>query len=243
MSYDAVERSDMGNRRISPSLIVILLSVFARAFAQVPAPSLELFLEGGTSFSNTGSATETLVSPALACPAPGCAPLVVRTTGYFPGTIRPTAGTRYRFTRSNALEASYSYSHYRFAVQQSGEPAFAGYNRADQISFNYVRYLSAKARVQPFLTAGLGINGFSAPKNAPAVVEGYVNADNGWHLAGNFGGGADLVLERHFALRMELRDYITCQPPSAIKGPVRIVTGPGTSHNVVPSLGMVFRFK
>jgi hypothetical protein len=168
-------------------------------------------------------------------------------TGFFPETIRPTAGARYRFTRRNALEASYSYSRYHFVVQPTvaavTQPALAGYNRDGLVSFDYIRYLSAKARVQPFLTVGLGTNRFSGPKNAPAIVNGYVNADNGWQFAWNYGGGADLVLERHFAVRMELRDYITGQPPSPITGPVHIVAGPGTSHNVVPSLGIVFRFR
>jgi len=230
---------------IASSILVLLLAL-PWACAQNLPPSLEVFLEGGSSFSNSGSLTEAIVSPVspvLPCPTSGCSTVSVRMTGSFPERIDLTVGTRYRFTRYNALDASTSMSSYHFAVQPEGQSALAGYNSDVVTSFNYVRYLSAKNRVQPFLTAGLGINGFSAPKNAPAVVEGYVNADNGWHLAGNFGGGADLVLERHFALRMELRDYITCQPPSAIKGPVRIVTGPGTSHNVVPSLGIVFRFK
>lgn len=235
----------MRSVRTIPSLILSLLLFFPWAFAQTPAPSLEVFLEGGSSFSNTGSLTETFneIFP-LPCPSSGCIPLSVRMTGSFPETIHPTAGARYRFTRRNALEASYSYSLYHFVVQPPGQSALAGYNRDDLVSFNYVRYLSAKARVQPFLTAGLGINRFSSPANAAAV--GYVNADNGWQRAWNFGGGADLVLGRHFALRMELRDYITGQP-SAATATYSVTnvtwTHPGTSHNVVPSLGIVFRFK
>jgi hypothetical protein len=100
-------------------------------------------------------------------------------TSSFSETIHPTAGARYRFTRHNALEASYSFSPYHFAVQPEGQPALAGYNRVDLVSFNYVRYLWVKSRVQPFVTFGLGINRFSGPSNAPAVVSEYVNADNG----------------------------------------------------------------
>jgi hypothetical protein len=228
----------MRTGRIIPSLILFLLLVFPWAFAQSRAPSLEVFLEGGSSFSNSGSGTETI---ALPCPAPGCQPLSVRMTGSFSETLHPFAGTRYRFTRLNALEASYSYSPYHFVVQQEGQPALAGYNRADLVSFNYVRYLSAKARVQPFLTVGLGINRFSGPSNAPAVVNAYVRADNGWQHAWNYGGGADIVLERHFALRMELRDYLTAQPSGSIGLSHGLITG--TSHNLVPSVGVVFRFK
>jgi opacity protein-like surface antigen len=95
--------------------------------------------------------------------------------------------------------------------------------------------------VQPFVTGGVGINRFSGPSNAPAAVASDFTADNGWQFAWNYGGGADVVLRRHFALRLELRDYITGQPkPTSISG----ITGlTGTSHNIVPSVGIVFRFK
>jgi len=231
-----LEGSDMRSVRTIPSLILSLLSFFPWAFAQSPVPRLEVFLEGGTSFSNSGSGTETIRNPVLPCPTSGCPPLSVPMTSFFPETIRPTAGARYRFTRRNALEASYSYSLYHFAAQPiigTAQPPLAGYNRNDLVSFNYVRYLSAKARVQPFLTIGLGINRFSGPSNAPAVVSGYLKADNAWQSAWNYGGGADVVFQRHFAVRMELRDYITGQPS--------IITG--NSHNLVPSVGLVFRFK
>jgi hypothetical protein len=108
-------------------------------------------------------------------------------------------------TRHDLLEASYSYSPNHFTLQPAGQPALAAYNRVDLISFNYVRCLWAKTSVQPFATAGVGVNRFSGPSNAPAVTAGYTNADNGWHFAWNFGGGTDLVLQRHLALRRELR--------------------------------------
>jgi len=162
-------------------------------------------------------------------------------TSSFSKTARLAAGARLRFTRHDALEASYSYSPNHFSLQAAGLPAVSGYNRVDLISFNYVRYLWAKTRVQPFVTGGVGANRFSGPSNASAVVSGYFTADNGWQFAWNYGGGADLVLQRHFALRLELRDYITGQPkPSSVSG----LTGlTGTSHNIVPSAGIVFRFK
>jgi hypothetical protein len=71
-------------------------------------------------------------------------------------------------------------------------------------------------------------------------VDGYVNADNGWQFAWNYGGGTDLVFQRHLALRLELRDYVTGQP-AAIRAYGNTITG--TSHNVVPSGGIVFRFE
>jgi len=87
--------------------------------------------------------------------------------------------------------------------------------------------------VQPFATIGLGTNRFSGFSSTSTLASEIVSRDNGYQFAWNYGGGADVVLQRHFALRLELRDYVTGQPS--------FITG--TSHNVVPSAGLVFRFK
>jgi opacity protein-like surface antigen len=143
-------------------------------------------------------------------------------TNRFSKTGRALAGVRLRFTRHDALEASYSYSPNHLSLQEGTQSLGSTYNRVDLISFNYVRYLWLRTPLQPFATAGLGTNHFSGP-----------SADNGYQFAWNYGGGADIVLQRHFALRLELRDYVTGQPSSIA----------GTSHNVVPSVGIVFRLK
>jgi opacity protein-like surface antigen len=143
------------------------------------------------------------------------------------------AGGRFRFTRHDALEASYSFSPNHFSLLEGTQSLGSAYNRVDLISFNYVRYLWLRTRVQPFATAGLGTNRFSGPLSASLVVSGQVKASNGYQFAWNYGGGADMVLQRHLALRLELRDYVAGQPS--------LITG--TSHNVVPSAGIVFRLK
>ena len=233
--------SVMRSARIIPSLILLLMSVFPWACAQGPAPSLEVFVEGGGSFLNGSSGQIGVVCPALACPVGvPCSCPTGALSNTFSKTARVFAGGRYRFTRHDALEASYSYSPNQFTIQPAGQSALSAFNRVDLISFNYVRYLQAKTSFQPFITGGLGANRFSGPSNAYAVLSGLVNADNGWQFAWNYGGGADLVLQRHFALRLELRDYITGQP-TIITGTGHNITG--TSHNIVPSAGIVFRFK
>jgi opacity protein-like surface antigen len=117
----------------------------------------------------------------------------------------------------------------------------------DLLSFNYVRYLWARSRFQPFATVGIGTNRFrGAPGPVPSgspvgtgqLPGGYTLSfenprDNGWQFAWNYGGGADIVLQRHIAVRMELRNYVTDQP----------IPLTGTSHNLAPSAGLVFRFK
>ena len=232
----------MRNARIISLLILLLLLVFPWARAQDSPPRLEVFLEGGGSFLNGSSGQIVVMCPAAACPiGVPCSCPSGALSNTFSKTARAFAGGRYRFTRHDALEASYSYSPNHFTMQPSGLSVVSAYNRVDLFSFNYIRYLWVKSRVQPFVTAGLGINRFSGPSNASAVIEGYVSADNGWQFAWNYGGGADLVLQRHFALRLELRDYITGQPKSISTSGI---TGMGgTSHNIVPSAGIVFRFK
>jgi hypothetical protein len=159
-------------------------------------------------------------------------------TNSFSKTGRLIAGARFRFTRHDALEASYSYSPNLFSLQEAGGMTLTGYNRLNLFSCNYVRYLWTKTSVQPFVTGGVGANRFSGPASASAVVAGLLSADNGWQFAWNFGGGADLALPRHFAFRLELRDYLSGQPTSSS------ITGlGGTSHNIVPSAGIAYRFK
>jgi hypothetical protein len=154
-------------------------------------------------------------------------------TSSFSKTGRLVAGARLRFTRHNALEASYSFSPNRFSFLEATGASLDAYNRVNVVSINYVRYLWAKTPVQPFLTGGVGFNRFSGPLSASAIAESLVSASNGLQFAGSFGGGTDVVLRRHVALRLELRDYVTEQPS--------FITG--TSHNIVPSAGVVFRFK
>jgi opacity protein-like surface antigen len=129
------------------------------------------------------------------------------------------AGARFRFTSHDAIEASYSYSPNSFSLFQP--------NRPDLISVNYVRYLDIRTPFQPFATAGVGANRFGG--SAASGLSSY----NGFRFAGNFGAGADIILTRHVALRLELRDYVGGQPSFAT----------GTSHDLVPSVGIVFRFK
>jgi opacity protein-like surface antigen len=154
-------------------------------------------------------------------------------TSSFSKTGRLLTGARLRFTRHDAIEASYSFSPNHFSLQQGTQPLGSAYNRVNLVSFNYMRYLWVRTALNPFVTSGLGTNRFSGPVSASAVVLGLVGADNGWQFAWNYGGGVDLVLQRHLALRLELRDYVSGQP-SFING---------TSHNLVPSAGIVFRLK
>ena len=226
-------------RVILTALCGVLISCLACTWsvAQNAPPRFEVFAEGGASILNNGAGQVRVAC--VTCTGPEC-PLVVTpctgtvpVTSSFSKTARFFTGGRIRFTRHSALEASYSFSPNHLSIFQGNQTLGSGYGRLDLISFNYIHYLWARTPVQPFATVGVGANRFIGPSSATAVSYGYMSAGNGWQFAWNFGGGADVVLERHLAVRLELRDYVTGQPS--------FITG--TSHNIVPSAGLVFRFK
>ncbi len=216
----------MRTKRIILPALLFLSYPGLSAVAQDAPPRLELFAEGGGSFLNNGTGQAPIgCIPEIECPT--------TPTSSFSKTGRLFTGARLRFTRHDAVEASYSFSPNHFSLQYRGESLGSAYNRVNLISFNYVRYLWVRSPVQPFATIGLGTNRFSGFSSTSTLASEIVSRDNGYQFAWNYGGGADVVLQRHFALRLELRDYVTGQPS--------FITG--TSHNVVPSAGLVFRFK
>ncbi|MGC9993860.1 MAG: outer membrane beta-barrel protein [Terriglobia bacterium] len=216
----------MRTKRIILPAMLFLSYPGLSAVAQDAPPRLEFFAEGGGSFLNNGTGQAPISCiPEIECPT--------TPTSSFSKTGRLFTGARLRFTRHDAVEASYSFSPNHFSLQYRGESLGSAYNRVNLISFNYVRYLWARSPVQPFATIGLGTNRFSGPSSTSTVASHLVSPDNGYQFAWNYGGGADVVLQRHFVLRLEIRDYVTGQPG--------FITG--TSHNVVPSAGVVFRFK
>jgi opacity protein-like surface antigen len=191
--------------RIAAYGILLVFCACSLAWSQGAPLSVEAFVEGGGSFiRNTEYPYISCyqIASSSSCPPPA----------RFSNAGRVFTGVRFR-TGHDAVEASYSY----------GDNQEGLWNRLDLFSFNYVRYLRLKSKVQPFATIGLGTSRFSGPSN-PATSFKFV-----W----NYGGGADIALRWRLALRLELRDYVGGQP----------MYFTGTSHNIVPSAGLVFRFK
>jgi opacity protein-like surface antigen len=239
-----LEGGSMRHLAILASAISLAILWVAPTSAQKTPPRLEIFAEGGGSFI-TGSNGQKCTS---ACPTYVSAGPNLMSS--FSTTGRLVVGGRFHFTRHDALEASYGFSPNHLTLQGAEffpmtglvEPISASsYNRLNLFSCNYVRYLWTRTPLQPFATGGIGMNHFSGPANATAVVEGLIGASNGFQFAWNFGGGTDIVLNRHFAIRLELRDYLAAQP-STTTGAIGNVVPTGTSHNIVPSAGVVYRF-
>ena len=140
-------------------------------------------------------------------------------------TGRFFTGGRLRLTRHDAIEGSYSYSP---DVFNEAFPNVYFSARLRSYSSNYVRYLSTETRWQPFATAGAGVENFRGggftPSGAPV--------GNVSQFAWNYGVGFDVIPQRHFAVRFEIRDYVTSMP----------VYHTSTLHNIVPSIGVVFRW-
>jgi len=220
------------------ALLVLLSFCFADAAIAQNAPRFELFAEGGDSLLNTGPPTGSLI---IGCP--NCS--LSRVDPLSGSTIltawRIFTGARFRFTSHDAIEASYSFSPNHFTYHTVDYEVESGYRRLDVFSFNYVRYLWVRSRFQPFAIVGIGTNRFKGQPNIflyPTGPHGFgidfPNPGNsGWRFAWNYGAGADFILPWHLALRAEFRNYVSDEPPPLT----------GTSHNLVPSAGIVFRFK
>lgn len=202
---------------VKPALLSVffLLSVARDGAAQDRLSRLEWFIEGGGSFLNLGkqpgevsifSTPGFLVSP-----------------DHFSSSALYFTGLRYHLTGKDALEVAYSVStQNHFAVQPTTEGMPLGQSAFERFtwSFNYVRYLSDRRTLRPFVTAGLG-----AMESSTAVT--------GWHRFNpsvNFGLGTDFRINEGLALRLEVRDYVGFLP-----APLR-----GASHDLAPSAGLVF---
>jgi hypothetical protein len=200
-------------RRTAAQGILLLSCTCSLAWSQGAKLSADAFVEGGGSFIRNTEypyiTCQQILSRNSPCPPPA----------RFSYSGRIFTGARFHFGH-NAVEASYSYSNNPGGL----------YNRQDLYSFNYVRYLWLKSKVQPFATIGLGGSRFSLSTTSGT---GAASPPYPFKFVWNYGGGGDIALRWRLALRLELRDYVGGQPAMFT----------GLSHNIVPSAGIVFRFK
>ncbi|HEV2297008.1 MAG TPA: outer membrane beta-barrel protein [Candidatus Acidoferrales bacterium] len=198
------------------------------AAGQEVAHRFEVFAEAGAStFTSSSSvAVEFMGSP------PQASSELITTTS-LSTTGRIFMGLRYWFGNKEAFEASYSYSPSDLTQTQNcvsfNGTSCTGFDGTEIshhhfISFNYVRSIPAGKRLSPFLTGGIGFVYVHEPLFSPT------------HFAANFGGGVDVRVSQHWALRAEYRDFMLDVSQLSTGNPT------GLTHNQVPSVGLVFRF-
>lgn len=194
--------------------------------AQDSHSRFELFAEGGISTANQFSSFQTGIVSVQ--------PLEFSSTA-IKSSLRSTgrlfSGVRLWVDSKQAFEVSYSYSPSALVSRLTCVPACPEDSiqavplRANFFAGNYVHTLPSFGRWQPFLTAGAG----------GLLLEPQYRGIKHDPFTANLGGGFDHPLAPHWFLRTEYRDWIFDMPRYGS-------TPSGLVHNMVPSIGPVFRF-
>jgi opacity protein-like surface antigen len=93
-----------------------------------------------------------------------------------------------------------------------------------------VRFGAPLVPVAPYVVAGVGFAHYNTNND---VLFGNNSSTN---AAWSIGGGLDMKVAPFFSIRGEVRDFISGTPDIAA------ITQSGRTHNVVPQVGLVFRF-
>ena len=216
------------------SRIVLPLSTFAAvllfeqpAAAQNLRHKFDLFAEGGVSMSNQFHETNTVITSLKSLD------FGFQTTKMSLSTSpRLITGIRFWFANDQAVEASYSFSPTRTEFTQTCAPncgtgKFSEKLPTNFFAGNYIHTLPKIGEFHPFLTSGVGV--MSLLEQEPGYIQ---HAP----FAINLGGGFDRLLTAHWGMRAEFRDWFFDMPHLLGNN------GIGVTHNLVPSLGPVFRF-
>lgn len=218
-----------------PKATTLFLAAAAFLFVLPPVQAqssfhhVELFAEGGASFTNETTAVVGTVQ-LLGPPPAGDVTVTnasLRTTG------RVFAGARFFLDSRDAIEASISYSPSDLLLRSVCNPNCGGTRtaveslRAFLLAANYVRVFRSAARIEPFITLGAGLVAFDQVQTLRLGHDPF---------ATNLGGGFDFRLSHRWALRAEYRDWIFEMPRESQ------ATATGLTHNSVPSAGIVYRF-
>lgn len=186
-------------------------------------PRFELAAETGISLLTSASGPSQSVTVPL--PDGQVQNVVLTTRSSFSKAGRVVAGVRFRVTPKNALEFIWSYSPNRYELSGTVNPPVATVipdqvtQSLHQGALSYVRYLPNSGRIQPFITGGIGLSRFVG-------IDASVS-----RFSGNFGAGLDVPIRKRIALRLQFRDFVSGQPC-----PVG-----GVTHNVAPTVGLVFK--
>lgn len=218
----------MLNSRFAVVVLVFASLLFVQsAAAQAFQHKIEIFAEGGVSFSNQFNRNDAIVT--------SLKPLdfgLLDSKISLSTSPRLFTGVRFWLDDDQAVEASYSFSPTRAEFTQSCSPNCGAGRFSEKLSTNffagnYVHTLPKLGDWRPFLTSGVGV--MSLFEEDP----GYIRHAP---FAVNAGGGFDRYLAPHWGLRAEFRDWMYDMPHLLGNN------GLGLAHNLVPSLGPVLRF-
>jgi hypothetical protein len=190
---------------------------------------IEFFLEGGGSFF-TGATLHTRI-PVLGTRSEEVN-AVVRNS--YSETGRYAGGFRVYLSPKGALQAEFSVApnHFQRQLSTTGPPAVAieggQYTQSvESLTGDYVRYLTARRALEPFVAGGAGL----------AHFPGFYSQDVDKFCL-NLSAGVDIPLARQLALRFEMDDFLMPQLSPPGLPPMHSWT-----NNLAPMAGLALRFR
>lgn len=116
-----------------------------------------------------------------------------------------------------------------------------------QLTYDFLIYPgSNRSKVRPFILAGGGLRGYQGTGKEqalqPLLQYAALTKSNQWLPMINFGGGVKWDLSDRVVLRFEVRDSVSQFPDNVIL-PVPPYKKPGMIHNIMPSIGISYRFE
>ncbi len=142
-----------------------------------------------------------------------------------------------------AIEAGWTYQDGDYQLV-SGATKTAFDAGAQVLRADVIGYLRPRSkRLRPYVVGGTGIKlyqGSETPSPRPLAQFGSFRDGTDPRALLSFGGGLEYSLNRHWGLRVDLRDDLTPFPTAAIV-PAAGVTAGAWLHDFVPTVGVTFR--
>lgn len=143
-------------------------------------------------------------------------------------------GYRYHFDRWLAAEANYGYDRNTQQNFTAGGP-FNVQANVHQATAAVVVTIPGSYRFNPYVLAGAGALVFDPTNNPGQSVAGALTQAKAAFV---YGGGVDITLVKHVALRAEYRGFVYDRPDFQLAA----LNSSVTTHTAEPSAGLVFRF-
>ena len=159
-----------------------------------------------------------------------------------------TLGVEYSMNRIIGVEGSYSNVRNNLALTDLGSSAESGYGVRDQRFSGDIVAHTPKSFLgfKPYVAGGLEYDHFSQPTSSASFFNGFSNVTLGAanKIGVNYGGGVDVSLLPHVALRVDIRDHLMSSPTYGLPSSSRV--GPfypisGVATDLEYSAGLVIR--